>query len=107
VNERARGNELDETSNQRHAGLVTEGEATAAIRRLGAAGRFYILPHARKQAEGRGVTPRDIRHGLTNARAAAWQPDHGTWKVRTTDIDGDPLTLALAIEASVIVVTVF
>ena len=86
---------------------MTATAALATVRRLGAAGSYYILPHARQQAQRRGVTPTDIRHGLENALAASWQPDHGTWKVRSTDVDGGDLTLAVTIEASVIVVTVF
>lgn len=86
---------------------MTDAEAVATIRRLAAAGRFYIVPHARQRAARRGVTSKDIRHGLANAREATWQTDHATWKVEGSDLDGDALTLAVAIEASVIVVTVF
>jgi hypothetical protein len=79
----------------------------AIVRRYGAAGRFYILPHARQRAAGRGVTAGDIRHGLANARTASWQAEHETWRVESSDLSGDALTMAVAIEASVIVVTVF
>lgn len=86
---------------------MTDADALATIRRLAGAGHFYILPHARKRAAERGVQPRDIRYGLENARVATWQADHETWKVESSDLDGEALTLAVAIEASVIVVTVF
>ena len=86
---------------------MTDAEALATIRRYGAAGRFYILPHARERAQLRGVTAKDIRHGLETARSVTRQVDRGTWKVQAKDLDGDALVLAVAIEASVIVVTVF
>ena len=86
---------------------MADADALATIRRLAAAGRFYILPHARQRAAVRGVKPGDIRYGLEHARAATWQAEHATWRVESSDLDGDVLTLAVAIEASVIVVTVF
>ena len=86
---------------------MTDAKALATIRRLAAAGSFYVLPHARQRAAARGVRANDIRHGLAHARAATWQAEHETWRVESTDLDGEALTLAVAIEASVIVVTVF
>ena len=81
--------------------------ALQRIRQLGLAGRFYITPHARERMAERGVEPADVQHGLTQARTAVWQPEHASWKVRTVDLVGDDLTLAVVIEASAIVVTVF
>jgi putative zinc finger/helix-turn-helix YgiT family protein len=41
------------------------------------------------------------------ATHAAWQEEHQSWKVEGEDTDGDPLTIAVVIEADLIVVTVF
>ncbi len=86
---------------------MTDAEALAAIHRLAAAGRFFLVPHARQRAAQRGITATDIRHALETALSASWQPDRATWKVESADLDGEALTLAVVIEASVIVVTVF
>ncbi len=86
---------------------MKDADALATIREWGAAGRYFLEPHARERAEERGVKPRDVRHALANAAAVAWQTDHQRWKVESTDLDGDALTLAVVIEATLIVVTVF
>lgn len=85
---------------------MTDAEALATVRQYGAAGRFYLTPHARERAAERGVRIADVRHGLANAAACKLQ-ERGTWRVDAADRDGEPLAMAVAIEASVIVVTVF
>lgn len=56
----------------------------------------------------RGATPADVKRALLTASRATWQPDHQTWKVAGgTDRDGDDLTLAVVVEADVVVVTLF
>lgn len=53
----------------------------------------------------RNVTFRDVRLALTSARAC--EASGATWKVTGPDVDGEDLTVVVAIEAGVIVVTVF
>jgi hypothetical protein len=54
----------------------------------------------------RGAQYEDVRHALAGARRCR-AADQGRWKVTGDDLDGDDLTLVVAIEAGVIVVTVY
>jgi len=54
----------------------------------------------------RNVRQSDLRHGLSRARSCRIQ-DNQCWKVATEDLDGDALTLVVALEGDVVVVTVF
>lgn len=54
----------------------------------------------------RGAQYADVRHALAGARQCA-AAEHGRWKVSGDDLDGDELTLIVAIEAGVIVVTLY
>jgi len=85
---------------------VTPAEALADVRGYAAAGRYRLTRHARQRCEERGATFDDVGHALTNARTcSAGEP--GRWRVGGPDLDADPLTLVVAIEAGVVVVTVF
>jgi len=86
---------------------VTDAEALATVRRLALAGSYRVSRHAQERAAERGVRVGDIRHGLINATAARWQADRATWRLESVDREGDGLTLAVVIEALVVVVTVF
>ena len=81
--------------------------AIKKVRQLASLGRFFITPHARERMAQRGVRAADVRYGLIHASRATWQAERATWKIGTKDLTGDELMLAVAIEASVIVVTVF
>lgn len=78
----------------------------ADIRGYAAANRIRILRHAWQRMGERGAQYEDVRHALAGAhrRRAA---DQGRWKVSGDDLDGDELTLVVAIEAGAIVVTVY
>ena len=54
----------------------------------------------------RGAQYEDVRQALANARRCK-AADQGRWKVSGDDLDGDELTLVVAIEAGVVVVTVY
>ena len=86
---------------------MSPADALKRVRSLGAACRFFITDHARERMKQRGVQPPDIQHGLANAATATWQTEHETWKVGSADLVGDDLTLAVRIETTLIVVTVF
>lgn len=53
----------------------------------------------------RGANFLDVRHALVNARSCA--ADGEKWRVSGADVSGDELVLIVAIEAGVIVVTLF
>ena len=80
--------------------------ALADIRGYAAANRIRILRHAWQRMGERGAQYEDVRHALAGARRCK-AADQGRWKVSGDDLDGDELTLVVAIEASVIVVTVY
>ena len=85
---------------------MTPAEALADVRGYAAAGRFRLTRHARQRCEERGATFGDVGHALANARTcSAGEPDR--WRVEGPDREGDSLTLVVAIEAGVVVVTVF
>lgn len=48
----------------------------------------------------------DLRHALVNARSCSQQKT-GNWRVEGSDLDGDDLTLVVAIEDGLVVVTLF
>lgn len=83
-----------------------EIEAIANICGYAAAGRISVTTHARTRMNQRNVRPGDVRSALVSAEACKAQPQ-GTWKVVGPDMDGDSLTLVVAIEEGVLVVTVF
>ncbi len=55
----------------------------------------------------RGVTDADLRHGLMTAQIAVWQAHRQTWKLTSTDLDGERLILVVTILGDVLVVTIF
>jgi hypothetical protein len=80
--------------------------ALADIKGFGAANRIRIGRHAWERMAERGVLYEDVRNALATARRCKAQ-DGGRWKVSGSDRDGDELVLIVALEAGVIVVTVF
>jgi hypothetical protein len=69
-------------------------------------GRVRTIAHSRKKKSnpelgsgGRGVKWSDLQAALLTATDALWQEDHGTWKIiGGTDLDGDPLILAVVVD---------
>lgn len=80
--------------------------ALADIRGYAAANRIRILRHAWQRMGERGAQYEDVRHALAGARRCR-AADLGRWKVSGDDLDGDELTLVVAIEAGAVVVTVY
>ncbi len=75
---------------------------------MAARGDIEVTEHARSRMRDRNVTGGDILSAIATATTAAYQADRDTWKVSGgTDTDGEDLTLAVAIEANLIVVTIF
>ncbi len=80
--------------------------ALVDIRGYAAANRIRILRHAWQRMGERGAQYEDVRHALASARRCR-AADQGRWRVSGDDLDGDELTLVVAIEAGVVVVTVY
>jgi hypothetical protein len=81
-------------------------EALEDIRGYALAGRMTVSPHAAIRMRERGVTFSDIRHAIKVATVCVSEPD-GRWRVDGEDFEGDPLTLVVALEYGLIVVTLF
>lgn len=82
-----------------------------ALRRVNEAGRLNRFntagSHVRERMSERGVTMRCIARALRCATKAEFQPN-SRWKISGgTDIDNDPLTVIVAIQRDVLVVTLF
>ena len=78
----------------------------ADVRGYAAAGRIVLTRHALQRMVQRRVRQMDVRNALAQATSCAATPD-GSWRVEGPDLDGDSLTLIVALEGGVIVVTVF
>jgi hypothetical protein len=85
---------------------MNAAEALKLIQAAGRTGGFWIEGHARQRMAQRGARVADIQHGLSVARSCKLQ-DNGRWKVPTEDLDGDDLTLIVALDNGVVIVTLF
>lgn len=85
---------------------MTPAEAIQDIRGYALAGRIDVTPHAGRRMRERGVIFDDLRHALATATACRSEPDD-RWRVDSTDVAGDALTVVVALEDGVVVVTLF
>lgn len=85
---------------------MTESEALQQIRDAGLRGLFRLTVHAQDRMAERGARWTDVRHGLANAGSCTRQVN-GNFKTETHDLDGDDLTLIVALDGDVVVVTLF
>ena len=84
-----------------------EAHALADIQGLASVGRIVISRHADLRMGERGATFDDVREALVTATSCQAQPA-SRWRVEGgCDCDGDELTLIVAIELAVVVVTLF
>jgi hypothetical protein len=87
---------------------VTVAEALTTIRRMVRRGDVMFTRHAYARMDERGASTDDVCNALLTAKEAAHDPERDRWKVSGgTDLDGDALKVMVAIEADVIVVTLF
>ena len=84
----------------------TEGEMLALVRSYTQAGRWEVDSHGRLRMRERGAAFGDVRHGLLAGRRCSVQ-GNGRWRLETEDLDGDDLTLILAVDDGVLVITLF
>jgi hypothetical protein len=86
---------------------VTPAEALADIRGYAAANRIRLTGHASLRMQQRGADLGDVRSALISATACTAQAN-GAWRVDGgVDRDGDELTVIAALEAGIVIVTVF
>ena len=78
------------------------------IKRLTRLNRLILRSHARERMKVRHVKLGDIRCALLSASSARWQHEQETWRIEGgRDLDEDDLVVIVALEADVIIVTVF
>lgn len=81
--------------------------ALAEIRRHAVAGRIVYTRHAIQRMGERGAHRADVREALCGASSCKVGSSVGTWVVCGRDRDGDDLDVVVAVEAGLIVVTLF
>jgi len=87
--------------------LVTPSEALEEAHRAGATDQFFVTIHARGHRDARNVHRADIREALRTTSSAREQEEE-RWRLEGgVDLDGDDLTLIVAFDAGVVVVTAF
>lgn len=78
------------------------------IRRLAIQGRVRFTRHARDRMEQRDVSDSDVVSALISATIATRQSESGAYRVEGgTDMAGDGLIVIVAVEADLIVITMF
>lgn len=71
-------------------------------------GDVVFTRHTQDRMDERGASTDDVCNALLTATDAAHEPEKDRWKVTGgTDLDGDALKVVVAIEADVIIVTLF
>lgn len=85
---------------------MTPEEALKSIVRLSATRSVRYTAHAHQRMNQRNVQRADVESALLFPSRCV-PADPGRWKVTGPDADGDDLDVVVAIEDSVIVVTVF
>ena len=83
-----------------------ELKALDDVRGYAGANRIILSRHAERRMDQRGASYEDVRHALANAHDCRGQHD-GTWRVSGADLDGDEVTIVVALEDGVVVVTLF
>jgi hypothetical protein len=86
---------------------MTPAEALRDIRGYASAGRVRFSRHAYERMSERGATQRDVIHACVHATKCTRTPKQDRWKVTGADLDGDALSVVVAIEDGLIVITLF
>jgi hypothetical protein len=87
--------------------FMTTGEALKTVKAAAKAGQVFFRFHANERQAERKVTATEILHALTNATGILDQRD-GTWKVTGPGLAGKKsLTVIVAIENGIVVITVW
>ena len=85
---------------------MDEDHVLETIRGYAAANRYELSDHAYSRMKQRNIRIADIHNALTKAFRCSSQQNE-RWRVDGPDMDGDGLTLIVAIEDDLIVVTLY
>jgi hypothetical protein len=86
---------------------MNPAEALRHIRGYAAAGRVRFVHHAYQRMDERGATVRDVIKACANATQCTRAAQADRWKATGPDLDGDELTVVVAIEDGLLVITLF
>ena len=84
---------------------MTPGEVLRDVRGYAQANRIVLTVHARQRMRERRATFADVQHALSAAERCEPAEEPERWRVTSADLDGDALTLVVAVEDGVVVVT--
>jgi hypothetical protein len=82
-------------------------DALRTIRGYGSANRVRFSAHSYQRMDERGLQKKEVIRALASARTAIPTEKPGRWRVTGPDFDDDELTVIVAIENGLLVVTVF
>lgn len=86
----------------------TPSRILAECHAAGKTGVFLLGEHAADRARDRNLGIDDIRHALTAATAATFQPNNSRWKVSGgADLEGVPVTFIVRLEGGLLVITLY
>ena len=66
-----------------------------------------LTRHAIRRMRSRGASELDVRHALASAARCTEDEEPDLWRVEGPDLDNDEMSLIVAIDDGVIVVTMF
>jgi hypothetical protein len=83
-------------------------DALARIKELVRKGSIRFTLHARQRMDDRNATARDVKEAVLSATNSEHDVAKDNYRVTGgCDADGDPMTVVAAIEADVVIVTIF
>ncbi len=85
---------------------MATSEILEEIRENARWGRLIITWHARQRMFERSVFDEDLEEAIETAIKCLEQED-GTWRVEGFDMEGDELTLIIALEGDNVIITLF
>lgn len=86
---------------------MTPAEALKDVRGYAAAGRVRFSGHAYRRMDERGATKQDVIVACVSATKCKRGTEPGRWKATGPDLDGEDLTVVVAFEEGLLIVTLF
>lgn len=87
--------------------VADAGEALATIQRLAARRGVLFTWHSVWRMDERRVARRDVFRAIAVATVCAWDHANESWTIRSVDVDGHELALAVVIDGLLVIKTVF
>ena len=81
--------------------------ALAVIQDLARRRRVLFTSHAAERMDQRRVSRRDVFHAIAVADRCAWDGRNASWTIRSEDVDGDELGVAVVVDSLLVIKTVY